>query len=61
MDNIKYLRLHSDNEIDEMYEHFEEKDRLNDIARAAFEIEQAELAAEAEQKLYGAPARDRYS
>ena len=61
MDNVKYLRRYSENEIQEMYDHFEEQDRLNDIARTAWEIEQAELAAEAEYKLYGAPARDRYS
>lgn len=58
-DNI--FRIHGDQEIEEMYEHFELRDRETDIARAAFEIEMAEAAAEAEYKLYGAPARDRYS
>jgi len=61
MSRNNIFRLHSDETIDEMYEHFERKDRTEDIARAAFEIEMAEAAAEAELVLYGAPARDRYS
>ncbi len=59
--SLDHLTSLSDAEKEEVFEFFSERDRLNDIARTAFEIEQAELIAEVEYQLYGAPARERYS
>lgn len=59
--DLRYLTSLSNKEKDETYEFFAERDRQAEIAKVAAEMEAAEQAQLAAERLFGAPARNRYS